>query len=705
MSEDINSEELEKEFNLIMEGKPIIDIILSEEQEKIIKNKSNIIVDAVAGSGKTTTVLHIALNNPDKNIFQITYNSMLKKEVRKKVNKLSITNMEIHTYHSLAVKFYKESAYTDEEIKKILFYNYEIKEKNKVDILIVDETQDMIIDYYNLIKKFIRDTNSNPRLVLIGDRYQGIYDFKGADTKFLTLADKIWNIDFKRLLLTTSFRLTNQISWFVNTIMLKYNKINTLKSGPVVDYYIANPFEIYKKIGKKIIKMILNENITPNDVFILIPSIKSINSPYKKLENYLVKHGIKCTTPTSDDAKLDEKVIHNKIVFTTYHQSKGRERKVVILYNFDDSFTQYYTNKSQESLELEELDDFKVCPNILYVGATRASYKLILIQDNRYKPLNFLNLNELKKGPNLNIHIINKQNLITKIISQNLVIKKTSVTDLIKFITPKTLENIMLLVNQNLFTEKQKANKLLEIPNKIEIDNNLFEDVSDLNGLVIPAIYEKKILNKNSTIENYVLENFDSISFEIKKYVGKINIPCIKISDYLKVGNVYLALQNKLHAKTAQIKKYNWITQKMIDLCHKNITDLTPEVMFEVNLESDGLINEFIYNHKEFGEIHIKGRLDALDINKIWEFKCVDYLCLEHKLQLIIYAWIYNNSNMYNVYSKKEFYLLNIKSGETLLLNYDRFIIENIIDLILQDKYLKKKELDDYEFIKICNKI
>ena len=79
----------------------------------------------------------------------------------------------------------------------------------------------MALDYYNLIRKFLTDTKSFPQIVVMGDRYQGIYDFKGANVKFLTLADKIWKYDFERLNLTISYRLTNQIAWFVNKIMLK----------------------------------------------------------------------------------------------------------------------------------------------------------------------------------------------------------------------------------------------------------------------------------------------------------------------------------------------------------------------------------------------------------------------------------------------------------------------------------------------------
>ena len=106
----------------------------------------------------------------------------------------------------------------------------------------------MAQDYYNLIRKFISDTKSNPRIIIMGDRFQAIYEFKGANVKFLTLADKIWNIDFEKLNLSTSYRLTNQIAWFVNKIMLGKNRIKTIKSGLPVDYYVGNSYSIYKNI-------------------------------------------------------------------------------------------------------------------------------------------------------------------------------------------------------------------------------------------------------------------------------------------------------------------------------------------------------------------------------------------------------------------------------------------------------------------------
>jgi tRNA G46 methylase TrmB len=68
----------------------------SIEQEKIIEEVgkgSNIMVDAVAGSGKSTTILLIANAYPNKKFLQITYNSMLRYEVKEKVKKIEITNI------------------------------------------------------------------------------------------------------------------------------------------------------------------------------------------------------------------------------------------------------------------------------------------------------------------------------------------------------------------------------------------------------------------------------------------------------------------------------------------------------------------------------------------------------------------------------------------------------------------------------------
>ena len=64
--------------------------IISNEQNNIInllKDNKNIIVDSVAGSGKTTTNLYIAKSFPKLNILLLTYNAKLKIETINKKSK------------------------------------------------------------------------------------------------------------------------------------------------------------------------------------------------------------------------------------------------------------------------------------------------------------------------------------------------------------------------------------------------------------------------------------------------------------------------------------------------------------------------------------------------------------------------------------------------------------------------------------------
>ena len=77
---------------------------MSQEQRDVlnyIRADSNVIVDACAGSGKSTTILSIAKEMTGKKIRQFTYNSMLRHEIKEKIRELGISNLEVHTYHKI----------------------------------------------------------------------------------------------------------------------------------------------------------------------------------------------------------------------------------------------------------------------------------------------------------------------------------------------------------------------------------------------------------------------------------------------------------------------------------------------------------------------------------------------------------------------------------------------------------------------------
>ena len=658
---------------------------ISNEQNNIINHKNNIIVDAVAGSGKTTTILHFALKYPNLFIILITYNSALKNDVRQKAYELKIKNIQIHTYHSLAVSYYDKNAYTDENIKQILVTNMKLSLSyvGKIDILIIDEYQDISHDYFNFTKKVINDTKSIPKILLFCDKHQLIYNYKGANVNFIDMVNEIWNITFTSLSLSETFRLTKNITWFVNNVLLNEKRIISNKeNGPKIDYYITNPKKIYKTIGKSIVKMMKYDNIKADDIFVLTPSTKSLNNASIKLENYLVKHKIKCIT-SSENTNLDSSTIEDKVVFTSFHQTKGRERKVVIIYNFDSSLFEYYLKNEEQNK----------CPNILYVALTRASYKLILIQDCKKNMLPFINLKYSDISKYVNFKQTDNIN-IQKTLIPDEKIYNYSVTDLVKFISPTIMDFIVKNCN-NLFSCVRKELEYVTIISKIK-NKNIYEDVSDLNGIIIPAMYEKKYFNEYSFIEISILENINSPQFNfIKKYVEKIKIPCVSIHDNLVASNIYSAINSNLHAKLSQITKYDWLSKTIVNKCHKNMDVIkTDKTKFEIPISYIHTINET--------KILINGRMDVINDENIYELKCVDHLTIEHKLQLIIYEYLCRKNNMKNI-ENLQFKLLNIRTGEILQLNIDTIIIDKLFDLIIENKLNDNKQLNNSEFIELLN--
>lgn len=676
----------------------------SDEQKQIldeIRNNNSVIGDCVAGSGKTTTVLFLAKTFPDKKILQITYNSQLKIEVREKVEQSNLTNLEIHTYHSLAVRYYDERAHDDNIINYIIKNDVQPKSYiPKFDIIVIDETQDMTLLFYKLIHKFLDDHNSVIQMLVLGDKYQSIYQFKGADVRYLTLSSKLWNksVNFVNKTLNTSYRLTNQMSSFINNVMLGEERIKTEKNGFPVTYLYGNIFNLAKDTVFKYIYDCINTNtLQPDDIFILAPSIKKkdINkdsmNPIKLLENRLVSKNIPIYYPTSDDSLLDDNIIKGKIVFSTYHQSKGRERKLVIIFGFDSSYFQYYDKNSNPN----------VCSSALYVAATRAKSQLIVLHGENNEALPFFKktLEELKS---LNyIHFIDHSNVNKKKTEIKSVPTKhvTSPTELVKFLSEKLINELSLMITE-LFTLKEQPSFYAKIPNKLQFDNNLFEDVSDINGLVIPSIYEEKHTGictiriaskhmynkiKDTNQHKYLKSAFDKLE--------TIENP---IEQYVYLGIMYISLKEDIYNKVNQISSYNWLTEDMVNTClaplKKHLikkTDYEQSICFECDL------------YYEYEPITITGRLDAIDDETIWELKCVDNLTFEHFLQLIIYSWMWKHA-YFNSFGKRSFKLLNMKTGELFELIENSSDIEKIMKLLFDFKFSEKIELNDDEFIEKC---
>jgi len=78
---------------------------LTHEQQAIIRSQGNIKINAVAGSGKTTTLIEYARSRPrGSRILYLAFNRTVRTEASKKFSELGLDNVRVETAHSLAYK-------------------------------------------------------------------------------------------------------------------------------------------------------------------------------------------------------------------------------------------------------------------------------------------------------------------------------------------------------------------------------------------------------------------------------------------------------------------------------------------------------------------------------------------------------------------------------------------------------------------------
>ena len=701
---------------------------ISEEQAVVLKHikaGENAVVNAVAGSGKSTTVLSIAAAMKSSKIIQFTYNSMLRYEIKEKTEALAIANLDVHTYHSMAVKYYNAGAYTDTGIRHILANKVVPRIRiPKKDVVVIDEAQDMTFLYFQLVVKFTMDMNHPFQLIILGDFMQGLYEFKGADTRFLTLADQFWchhprvkSPVFNSCALNTSYRITDQMSSFINEALLGDDRLRTCREGPVPVFYLRNSRRNLENTVVFHINQLLASGAMPSDIFILGASVKGPNSQIRKMENILVSQGIPCHVPMFESDNVDEKIIQKKVVFCTFHSVKGRQRKYVFVMGFDQGYMRFYG---------KDLDQDQ-CPSTLYVACTRATHGLFLLERNEFdtdKPLEFLKKTqseikrmkavEFKGTPYFPVYEIPEK------VAEDAVKHFITPTDLIKFIPEAVLEEITPYLNQMFQVIRPKGLEI-DIPTVLETEQGYFEEVSDLNGLAIPAMYYdflNSIWEEGATNVLYqniliILDEFKDHEHKfLKEIATKLPANFTKPAEYLFLANVYTAFQEKLYFKLKQIgeHEYNWITDAMMERAKVRLEktvgseckESKPLIEKTIIHQSQEMEHEAIDNYlQEYFEegVHFRftARTDLITSDAVWEIKCVREITMDHQLQVVIYAWLYKLLG----YPEKKFKIFNIRTNEIQELNADMEELDFIVISLLQGKYQKVAKLSDEEFLEM----
>ena len=259
----------------------------SSQKQQIIQHiiaGDHAIANACAGSGKNTTVLSLASELSTKLMIRLTFNTGLRQDIKNKTEEYNLTNLHVHTFHSLAVKYYLPTAHNDIGIRRIINENLLPQIPLPFyQIFILDEAQGMNDIYFQWVVKFIQDMNPNPpiQLVVLGDYRQSLYEFKGSNTCYLTMAEQIWT-PFRHLVkrpfhhcsLTMSFRITNPIASFINEVIIEEYEspiIHACRDGSNVSFLSHTSTGILNHVIHTITELIQN-GISPSDIFILSAS-------------------------------------------------------------------------------------------------------------------------------------------------------------------------------------------------------------------------------------------------------------------------------------------------------------------------------------------------------------------------------------------------------------------------------------------------
>lgn len=139
---------------------------LTQEQKDIINSTGNIKINAVAGSGKTTTVIEYARTRPlNSKILYLAFNKSVKLDAAKKFTEKGLHNVKVETAHSLAYQHIvfrskykiKSNGYKTNEIAELL--NLEGNEEKHTEFIIANHINKFITYFCNSDKEKVQDLN------------------------------------------------------------------------------------------------------------------------------------------------------------------------------------------------------------------------------------------------------------------------------------------------------------------------------------------------------------------------------------------------------------------------------------------------------------------------------------------------------------------------------------------------------------------
>ncbi|KAJ1333082.1 DNA helicase IV [Microdochium nivale] len=562
-----------------------------------------------------------------------------------------------------------------------------------------------------LISAFIsgvtRRSGRVPRIIVLGDERQAIYEFRGADARYLSNCPTIFADlspdPWDRMTLTKSFRLSHQNTNFINKAFLYgENYIVGSHKGRKPLYIHTNPFRVHL-LAKQLGPLIRKYGV--ENTAILGTSVRT-NSTISKLTNYLTgKEQMPVAEPVSDDRGLDEVVIRGKICVSTIHQFKGSERDLVILYGLDDYYFQ---------LAPQLPDD--TCPNDVFVALSRAKKQIVVVHDAEKQMMPFVDISQLRKTAK-HVFLVpetpssfetRNPRMMTKV-GLNLP-NSVNASDIARHVQDEILTaTVAKHVTVTTLSPRLASSEHINAPDKTPTDTKRhhFEAVSDINGVAVVAAYEFEFCGTLSALG------------KSKKDLAQITVPkepreraawlCRESCRYLSELSTYQSRLLQMHEH-----RFDWLASYLTVACSRlqgQFRDVDPDSLkFEYPLNEPLSISDGVKdNLPQHQSTSIRGRADIIQKTKagqgvtLWEIKFVSNLSREHVVQACVYAhlWAANHNG-----AMPNLILYNVRDGEKWIISPKDPAagMRPLVEEVLRAKYTSRGKISDIEFLDECVK-
>ena len=643
----------------------------SDEQNEIILNFKagyNLKIEAVAGAGKTTSILFIAKiahNDFRSKSLILTYNKGLQLEIQNMIDSCGLNgSCLVYTYHGYASKIYKKCINNDKVLRENL--NNEPLHNPQIPILFLDEVQDMNEDYHKLVTKL---TYQGQMITVVGDRNQNINGYLGSDEKYLINYDQYFSTGrlWKELTLRTSYRLTPAIANFVNKNIINQELIipGNFKYNDVKPLYYYSEWNF----ANENILDIMVKKFGPDEVVIMKASVSNIslnkNSTSSCPLGKLISNSKNIKFCVREQEVLSQKEMKGKVLLSSFNSMKGKERECVLLYGLNESYFKYY--------EKDWPDDKKSLPNILYVACTRAKSCLILIQDDKNSHLRSTNKNIISETCNVIGCNDNK-----KASDDNKKKKDSySITDVIKHRTTTDMIKLLDLI------KIKKINQALQ-PLKYDYLIGFgahYEDMRIYYGSLVQVIAEYKTKG-NIRFEPMPLPDESNAMSEPLHIVNRFNKLVLNENKTYNEWMELIVINNSLlsghYFMVEQIMNYDWVDINFLEQC---VDRLLNTIENDGNYEVSTSIKKFNIDKTKYNKYNLNGFIDYLTNDTIWEFKNSTGLTDENKIQIATYICLYYLQNKILLPGK----LFNFRTMELLQITIEN--PEDFVDILMK-KYV-----------------